>query len=286
MSVHVPTDRKKVTIRTLKMKKRKGEPISMMTAYDYSAAVFVERAGIDMILVGDSLGMVMNGFESTVPVTMDMMVYHAQAVSRGAKSPLLVGDLPFMSYQIDRAETLRNAARLMQDGGMDAVKLEGGLEVAETAKALVSVGIPVMGHIGLTPQTLSNLSGYRVQGKTADSARKLIKDAQALEAAGCFSIVLEAMPVAVANAVTAAVSIPTIGIGAGAGCDGQVLVYHDMLGMFDRIQPRFVKEFGNIGDAIVSALKQYHEEVKAGTFPSEAHTYEMKAEEEAEFLNG
>lgn len=238
-----------------------------------------------MILVGDSLGMVVLGYDSTVPVTMEEMLHHCRAVARGANRAFLVGDMPFMSYQADTAEAVRNAGRLLKEGSMDGVKLEGGREMAATITAIVNAGIPVQGHIGLTPQTISKLGGYRVQGKTAASAAELLDDALALEEAGCFSIVLEAVPAVVADRVTARLSIPTIGIGAGSGCDGQVLVFHDILGLYDALQPRFVKEYVNLRQTIIEAFRTYDREVKARQFPQDEHTYEMKPGEEALLLD-
>lgn len=238
-----------------------------------------------MILVGDSLGMVVLGYDSTVPVTMEEMLHHCRAVARGANRAFLVGDMPFMSYQADTAEAVRNAGRLLKEGRMDGVKLEGGREMAATITAIVNAGIPVQGHIGLTPQTISKLGGYRVQGKTAASAAELLDDALALEEAGCFSIVLEAVPAVVADRITARLSIPTIGIGAGSGCDGQVLVFHDILGLYDALQPRFVKEYVNLRQAIIEAFRTYDREVKARQFPQDEHTYEMKPGEEALLLD-
>lgn len=275
---------KKVTIHALQRKKDKSTPITMVTAYDYSSAILVDEAEMDIILVGDSLAMVMLGLDSTVSITMDEMVHHCKAVSRGAKSAFLVGDMPFMSYQPAIPEAIRNAGRFLKEAGMDAVKLEGGREVADTIRAIVDAGIPVMGHIGLTPQTVSQLGGYKVQGKTAVSAHTLLEDAQILEDAGCFSIVLEAVPPAVATAISKRLTIPTIGIGAGAGCDGQVLVYHDMLGLFNKYMPKFVKEYARVGDIIHDALVNYRQDVLNRTFPAEEHTYSMKQEEEDSFL--
>ena len=276
--------RKKITIHTLKKKKEKNNPITMVTAYDYSSAVLVDEADMDVILVGDSLAMVMLGLDSTVSITMDEMLHHCKAVSRGAKTAFLVGDMPFMSYQPSRSEAIRNAGRFLKEAGMDAVKLEGGSEVADTIRAIVDAGVPVMGHIGLTPQTVSQLGGYKVQGKTAVSAQTLLDDALVLEEAGCFSIVLEAVPPAVATAISKRLSVPTIGIGAGAGCDGQVLVYHDMLGLFNKYMPKFVKEYARVGDLIHDALVNYRQDVVNRDFPAEEHTYSMKQEEEDSFL--
>jgi 3-methyl-2-oxobutanoate hydroxymethyltransferase len=276
-------ERKKVTVLELQAKKDRGERITMLTAYDYGAASMVDEAGIDVILVGDSLGMVVMGLASTTPVTMEEMIHHCKAVARGAGSCFLVGDMPFLAYQVSQADAIRNAGRFLKEAGMHSVKLEGGREMAPTVRAIVDAGIPVMGHIGLTPQSITKLGGYRVQGKTAAAALKLVDDAMALEEAGCFAIVLEAVPAAVAAAVTDRLHIPTIGIGAGAGCDGQVLVYHDLLGLHDGHQPRFVKQYAHIRPLIVEAFRSYGREVAGGAFPAEEHTYPMSAEEEAEF---
>jgi 3-methyl-2-oxobutanoate hydroxymethyltransferase len=278
--------RKKVSILTLQKRKETGQPITMLTAYDYPSAVLVDRAEIDVILVGDSLGMVMLGYDSTVPVTMADMLHHCRAVARGSQYAFLVGDMPFMSYQAEVAEAVRNAGRFLQEANMDAVKLEGGWEMVPTIEAIVKAGIPVMGHIGLTPQSLSQLGGYRIQGKTAGSARRLFDDALALEQAGCFAIVLEAVPAPVATAISRQLSVPTIGIGAGPGCDGQVLVYHDILGLFDRLQPRFVKEYAKVGEMIAKAFSAYRDDVIAHRFPAAEHTYPMDEREEADFLRG
>jgi 3-methyl-2-oxobutanoate hydroxymethyltransferase len=272
-------DQKKVSVLELVAKKQRGEPITMLTAYDFTGAVLVDAASIDVILVGDSLGMVMMGLDSTIPVTMDEMLHHCRAVARGAKFAHLVGDMPFMSYQAEKAEAIRNAGRFLKEGQMDSVKLEGGREVVDTVKAIVSTGIPVMGHIGLTPQSVSKLGGYRVQGKTAEAARRLLDDALFLEDAGCYAIVLEAVPAPVAEAISRRVEIPTIGIGAGSQCDGQVLVYHDVLGLFDRLQPRFVKEYAHLRETILAAFQAYRDDVLAGRFPAQEHIYTMKPEE-------
>jgi 3-methyl-2-oxobutanoate hydroxymethyltransferase len=270
--------RKKVTILDLKVKKEKGEPITMLTAYDYPTGLLVDQAGIDIILVGDSLAMVVLGHENTVAVTMDEMLHHCKAVARGARNPLLVGDMPFMSYQVDVKEAIRNAGRFLKEGGMDVIKLEGGRDMAPTVKAIVDAGIPVMGHIGLTPQTVSKLGGYRVQGRDVATAKALIDDALALEDAGAFSLILEAIPGPVAKLITERVSIPTIGIGAGPDCDGQVLVIHDLIGLFDRFVPKFVKQYANIFPTITGALEDYRDEVIAGTFPGPEHGYSMSEE--------
>ncbi len=272
---------KKVTVLTLQQKKDDRVPITMLTAYDYTGALLVDQAGIDVILVGDSLGMVMLGRDNTISVTMDEMLHHCRAVANGAKRAFLVGDMPFLSYQPDAAEAVRNAGRLLKEGGMDSVKLEGGQEIATTVRRIVDSGIPVMGHIGLTPQTLSRLGGYRVQGRTAEAARHLLTDALALEAAGCFAVVLEAVPATVATAISKRLAIPTIGIGAGAGCDGQVLVFHDVLGLFDELKPRFVKEYASLRKPILDAFTAYRDDVVSGQFPSSEHTYAMSPGEEA-----
>jgi 3-methyl-2-oxobutanoate hydroxymethyltransferase len=275
----------KITIHTLQAKKQRGEPITMVTAYDYPSGLLVEQAGLDVILVGDSLSMVVLGNETTLPVTMDIMLHHCQAVARGASIPFLIGDMPFGSYEVSPEEAVRNAVRFLKEGGMEAVKLEGGREMAETVRAIVAAGIPVQGHIGLTPQSISALGGYRVQGKTAASAARLLGDALALQDAGCFSIVLEAVPAAVAQTISQRLYIPTIGIGAGAGCDGQVLVYHDLLGLFDRFTPKFVRQYANVAADIRQALTDYKEDVLARRFPAEEHTYPMDEDELAGFLS-
>jgi 3-methyl-2-oxobutanoate hydroxymethyltransferase len=277
-------DKKKFTILDWKKLKEAGTPITVLTAYDYSAAALVDKAGVDSILVGDSLGMVMLGYDSTVSVTMADMLHHCKAVARGTKYAFLIGDMPFMSYQADTTEAVRNAGRFLQEGGMDAVKLEGGHEMAATIEAIVNVGIPVMGHLGLTPQTATSLGGYRVQGKTAVSAKKMLEDALILQEAGCFAVVLEAVPAPVATVISKQLAIPTIGIGAGVDCDGQVLVYHDMLGMFDRFTPKFVKQYANTGDAITTAIATFCTEVQSRQFPAEEHTYNMDQEELDAFL--
>lgn len=276
--------RKKVTVIQLREKKAARAPISMLTAYDYTGAQLVDLAGIDMILVGDSLGMVVMGLDSTVPVTMEEMLHHCRAVARGAHYAFLVGDMPFLSYQTSVSDAVRNAGRFLKEANMDAVKLEGGVSQVETVRAIVTAGIPVVGHIGLTPQSLSQLGGYRVQGRHAKAALQLLEDALALQDAGCCAIVLEAVPATVASAVTERLSIPTIGIGAGAGCDGQVLVYHDVLGLFEQLQPRFVKQYANLRDIIVDAFATYRAEVEVRQFPAEEHTYKMTTDEEAVFL--
>jgi len=270
---------RKVTVRTLQVRRDRGRPITMVTAYDYPSARAADAAGIDVLLVGDSLAMVVLGYDTTLPVTMDEMLHHARAVRRGARSALLVGDMPFLSYQTGPADALRNAGRYLKEAGMDAVKLEGGREVAETVRTLVASGIPVQGHVGLTPQSVHALGGYRVQGKTREAAARLLEDALALEDAGCFSVVLESVPARLASYVTERLRIPTIGIGAGAGVSGQVLVYHDLLGLQTELRPKFVKRFASLGEDAERALKAYRDEVRAGAFPGPEHGYEMPDEE-------
>ncbi|RME99687.1 MAG: 3-methyl-2-oxobutanoate hydroxymethyltransferase [Chloroflexi bacterium] len=276
----------KVSILDLQKKKRKGQRISMLTAYDFPGAKLVDEAGVDIILVGDSLAMTVLGHPNTVSVTVDEMLHHCRAVSRGAERAFLVGDMPFMSYQIDRTEAVRNAGRFLKEAGMDAVKLEGGTEVLETVRAIVRAGIPVMGHLGLTPQTATMLGGYKVQAKTAESAHRLREDALALQDAGVFSIVLEAVPASVAQAVSRELTVPTIGIGAGPGCDGQVLVFHDVLGLFDKFIPKFVKQYAHLRQPMLDAFKAYIADVEAGTFPAEEHSFTIKEDELQLFLYG
>ena len=275
---------RKVSLHDLQRKRDKGQPITMLTAYDYPAAKLVDEAGVDAILVGDTLAMTVLGHRDTVSVTVDDMLHHCKAVARGASRALLVGDMPFMSYQVSRREAVRNAGRYMKEAHMDAVKLEGGVEVAETVRSIVSAGVPVMGHVGLTPQTATQLGGYKVQATTAAAALKLRDDALALQEAGCFAVVLEAVPSAVAQAVTEKLSVPTIGIGAGAGCAGQVLVFHDVLGLFDGFVPKFVKQFAQLREPMLQALQAFRCEVEAGTFPGEAHGYSLDAAEWQGFL--
>lgn len=277
--------RKKVTTLALRQKKERGEPITMLTAYDYPTALALDQAGIDAILVGDSLGMVVLGYETTLPVTMDEMLHHARAVARGARSALLIGDMPFLSYQVSVPEAVRNAGRFLQEGGMDAVKLEGGRERAATIRAIVEAGIPVMGHLGLTPQSVHQLGGFRAQGKTASAARRLLEDALLLEEAGCFSLVLEAVPARLAAFVSQRLAIPTIGIGAGAGTDGQVLVTHDLLGLFDRFTPRFVRQYASLHAEMRRAFQEYIADVQARQFPAPAHSLEMDEDEWRAFLD-
>ena len=264
---------KKVTINTLRKMKQSGERISMLTAYDASFARLLDRAGIEILLVGDSLGMVVQGHDSTLPVTMDQMVYHCAAVSRATEHAHVVGDMPFGAYQAGADEAVKNAMRLCAEGGAEAVKLEGGAEYADVVRRIVRAGVPVMGHIGLTPQSVHKLGGYVVQGRSEEKAQKLIADARALEEAGCYALVLEMMPAELAAEITAAVGIPVIGIGAGAGCDGQVLVIYDLLGMNPDFSPRFVKKYLDLGTLIHNAVSRYRDEVKDGSFPAAEHTF-------------
>lgn len=266
---------KKPTV--LELRRSKGARLAMLTAYDYPTAKLVAEAGVDLILVGDSLGMVVLGYDSTVPVTMDDMVHHTKAARRGAPGAFLIADLPFLSYGT-LEEALINSARLMKDAGADSVKLEGGKEVAPLVGGLVRAGVPVLGHVGLTPQTASALGGYRLQGKDEENARRIVEGAQALEHAGCWGVVLELVPAPLAKLITGKISIPTIGIGAGADCDGQVLVFHDLVGMFSGFTPTFVKRYTEAGTAIRDAVAQYAEEVRSGAFPSESQAFSMKDE--------
>lgn len=266
----------KNTAATFAAAKAKSEKLSMLTAYDYSTAKLEDESGINGILVGDSLGNVVLGYEDTVSVSMEDMIHHGAAVARGAKNALVVVDMPFMSYEVTVEEAVRNAGRLMKEGRAGAVKLEGGVRVAEQIRAIVKAGIPVMGHIGLTPQSINVFGGFKVQGKSEEAARALLADAKAVEEAGAFAVVIEAVPAALAQMITDAVSIPTIGIGAGAGCDGQILVYQDMLGMFSDFTPKFVKRYANVGEVMREAFANYAAEVASGAFPTEEHTYKIK----------
>ncbi|MBW2028808.1 MAG: 3-methyl-2-oxobutanoate hydroxymethyltransferase [Deltaproteobacteria bacterium] len=274
-------DRKKVTIAELQQKKASGQKITMMTAYDYPTGRLVDEAGIDTILVGDSLAMVVLGYDSTVPVTMEEMLHHCRAVSRGAKSSFIIGDMPFMSYHVSVEQAIENAGRFIKEAGCDSVKLEGGTEVAHIVRAVVRAGIPVCAHIGLTPQTATMLSGFRVQGKDAESAKALIQSAKDLEDAGAFMIVMECIPDFLAAKITGELKIPTVGIGAGKECDGQVLVYHDLVGLFERFTPKFVKQYINLSPMIKEALVRYKEEVEKGAFPGPEHSFSMKQDEAA-----
>ncbi len=268
--------RKKMSILALQEKKARGEPITMVTAYDYPSALAADRAGLDTLLVGDSVGMVVLGYDSTVPVTMDEMLHHCKAVRRGAQYAYLIGDMPFMSYQSDTGEAIRNAGRFLKEAGMDAVKLEGGREMAQTIRAITNAGMTVIGHIGLTPQSAGKLGGYRVQGKTAADAQRLLDDALAVQDAGAAMIVLEMVPDRVAARISRELRIPTIGIGAGVGCDGQVLVLHDLLGIFDRFTPKFVKRYAELFAEMERALSAYQEDVTARRFPACEQSFQME----------
>ncbi|MFQ5627151.1 MAG: 3-methyl-2-oxobutanoate hydroxymethyltransferase [bacterium] len=274
----------KITLPRLQKMKDEAEKITMLTAYDYPGAKFVDEAGVEIILVGDSLAMTVLGHANTVQVTMEEMLHHCKAVARGAKRAFLIGDMPFLSYQAEVAEAIRNAGRFLKEAGMDAVKLESGRQVAETIRAIIAAGIPVMGHVGLTPQSATQLGGFKIQGKTAEAAMQIYEDALLLEQAGCFAIVLEAVPETVAQEISRALAIPTIGIGAGAGCDGQVLVFHDLLGLFSEFSPQFVKKYADLGGQIVQAIRQYCKEVKASKFPGAEHVFKMDEREYARFL--
>lgn len=277
--------RKKITTLSFQQKKARGEPITMLTGYDYPTALALDQAGVDSILVGDSLGMVVLGYENTLPVTMEEMLHHCRAVARGAKNALLIGDMPFMSYQVSVEQATRNAGRFLQQGGMDAVKLEGGRERVEAIRAIVAAGIPVMGHLGLTPQSVHQLGGFRAQGKSAPAARRLLEDALLLQEAGCFSLVLESIPARLGDYLSRQLSIPTIGIGAGAGCDGQVLVTHDLLGLFERFTPKFVKQYAQLHAEMQRAFAEYLAEVQSRQFPATEHTVAMDETEWQAFLN-
>lgn len=270
-----PSPRKKITTRSFQLKKQRKQQISMLTAYDYPTALAADKAGIDSLLVGDSLGMVVLGYENTLPVTMADMLHHCKAVARGASAPLLVGDMPFMSYQSSVEKAVENAGRFLQEAGMDAVKLEGGRERADAISAIISAGIPVMGHLGLTPQSVHAFGGFRAQGKTTSAAKRLVEDAHILQQAGAFSIVLEAVPARLATLISEQLEIPTIGIGAGVGCDGQVLVTHDLIGQFDRFVPSFVKQYAQIHQIVLDAMQNYHQDVLASNFPGEEHSIRM-----------
>lgn len=272
-------DRKKLTLIDIQNMKTERRKITMLTAYDYPTAILEDRAGIDIILVGDSLGMTVLGYENTLPVTMDEMIHHTKAVVRGTKYAFILGDMPFMSFNTSERDAIMNAGRFIKEGGADGVKLEGGVAVKDIVKAIVKAGIPVMGHIGLTPQTISMLGGFKVQGKDAQTAQRLIDDAKQLEDAGAFSVLLEAIPDLVAKKITESLSIPTIGIGAGPHCDGQVLVVHDILGLFDRFTPRFAKRYINLSQLMLGAFEKYREEVIKGEFPKDEHSFHIELEE-------
>jgi 3-methyl-2-oxobutanoate hydroxymethyltransferase len=262
-----------VTVRTLLAMKKKGEKIAMVTAYDFHSARVVDAAGIDVILVGDSLGMVIQGHENTIPVTVDEIVYHARLVSRAKPKSLVVADMPFLSYQVSTSEAVANAGRMLKEGRAQAVKIEGGRQFLNTVGALTDASIPVMGHLGLTPQSVHRFGGFRVQGRTEDSQKRLLEDAALLERAGCFALVLEGIPHEIAGEITGTLAIPTIGIGAGPACDGQVLVFHDLLGIEAALEPKFVKRYANLNDAMIEAIGRFRSEVKDGTFPDLEHSY-------------
>jgi 3-methyl-2-oxobutanoate hydroxymethyltransferase len=264
----------RISINEIKEMKRKGEKIAMLTAYDYVMAGIIDEVGVPLTLVGDSLGMVVLGYQSTIPVTMDEMLHHTRAVVRGSSRTLVIGDLPFMTYA-NVTDAQRNAARFIQEAGAQAVKLEGGVHVAETVRSIVNCGIPVMGHIGLTPQSINQLGGFKVQGKSDEAAARLIEDARALDQAGAFAVVLETVPAPLAALITRSISIPTIGIGAGAGCDGQVQVISDILGLFTDFVPRHAKKYARLAEASRSAITEYVREVKAGLFPTEQQSFSM-----------
>lgn len=263
----------KITTSVIREMKRKDEKVSMLTAYDYSTALVMDEAGVDIILVGDSLGMVVLGYDSTLPVTMEDMLHHTKAVSRAVKRAMVIGDMPFMSYQASPDDAVINAGRFLKEAGAHGIKLEGGREVADITKRMVSAGIPVMGHLGLTPQSVHQVGGYKVQGREEAAAKKIIEDAGILEEAGAFSIVLECVPEKLAEEITSSLEIPTIGIGASVHCDGQVLVINDMLGVFEKFTPKFVKRYANLNVDIREAIRQYIDEVKSGAFPGEEHTF-------------
>jgi 3-methyl-2-oxobutanoate hydroxymethyltransferase len=263
----------KITTAVIRDMKKKNQKVTMLTAYDYGTAAVVDEAGIDIILVGDSLGMVVLGYDSTLPVTMEDMIHHTKAVCRGAKRAMVLGDMPFMSYQASVDEAVRNAGRFLQEAGAHGVKLEGGREVAEVTRRIASAGIPVMAHLGLTPQSVHQLGGYKVQGKDDSAAKRMIEDARILEEAGAFALVLECVPVQLAREITESLTITTIGIGAGVYCDGQVLVINDMLGIFERFTPKFVKKYANLNLQMKEAVRQYCDEVRTGAFPDDAHSF-------------
>lgn len=265
----------KNTTATFAQMKKNGEKISMLTAYDYSTARLVDKAGVNSILVGDSLGMVMLGYPDSTRVTMEDMLHHVKAVVRGSENALVVADMPFMSYQTSVYDAVKNAGRFIQEGGAGCVKLEGGVDVYAQIEAIVKAGIPVCGHVGLTPQSINAFGGFKVQGKTVETAKKIIEDAKAVEKAGAFAIVLEGIPAPLAEIITKMLTIPTIGIGASSSCDGQVLVYQDMLGLYSDFTPKFVKKFASLGEAMTEAFKKYDEEVKSGAFPTAEYTYKM-----------
>ena len=269
----------RITTHKIRLMKKKGKKIVMLTAYDAPTAQILSECGVDIILVGDSVGNSLLGYESTIPVTMDDVIHHCAAVRRGNPHSLVVGDMPFMTYKVSIEQALENCARMLQEGGAEAVKIEGGGPVVDTVRAVVEAGIPVMGHIGLTPQSVFEFGGYRVQGRTAEAANRLVEDAKRLEEAGVFSIVIELVPTETAKIITESVSVPTIGIGAGPFCDGQVLVLWDLLGLFKDFKPKFVKQYANIRRVISDAVSTYAEEVRSGKFPDREHSFEMTEEE-------
>lgn len=266
------------TLSEIRSMKTEGKKISMLTAYDSSMASLLSSCDVDMLLVGDSLGMVMLGYDSTVPVTMDEMLHHAKAVRRGASDTFIIGDMPFGAYHTGERDAVKNGIRLLKEAGCDAVKLEGGLAMCGVVRALVSAGVPVMAHIGLTPQTASQLGGYKVQGKGLDDARRLLAEAKGLEEAGAFGVLIECIPDKLAQVISESISIPTIGIGAGNSCDGQVLVTHDLLGMFDKFTPKFVKKYTDLSPVIKKSIQQYNSEVKAGSFPGPEHSFSSECD--------
>ncbi len=265
----------RITINQIREMKQKGEKITMLTAYDYATAKIIDEVGIPIILVGDSLGMVVLGYESTIPVTMEEMLHHTKAVVRGTKQAMIIGDMPFMTYHLSISDALKNAARFIQEGGAQAVKLEGGVSVAEKVQRIVECGIPVMGHIGLTPQSIHQLGGFKLQGKTPEAAARLLKDARTLEEAGAFAVVMETVPAPLATLITREIGIPTIGIGAGIGCDGQVQVINDILGSFTNFVPKHAKQYTKLADITSKAVTEYHNEVKSGTFPTDEQSFPM-----------
>lgn len=265
----------RLTIRDLHKMQADGEAITLLTAYDATSARLCEKAGVPVILVGDTLGMVIQGHNSTIPVTLDHMIYHCEIVTRVTEKPFIIGDLPFMTYSVSSEQAMTSAARLMQEGGVSAVKLEGGVFMAETIERIVRAGIPVMGHVGLTPQSVNQFGGFRVQGRDLDAARQLIQDAQAVQDAGAFAIVLELVPAPLAALITEQLHIPTIGIGAGPGCSGQVQVFHDILALFDAFLPRHAKQYAQTGDVIETAIREYLREVQASEFPDDEHSFKM-----------
>ena len=268
----------KNTVTTFKDAKKQGKKLTMLTAYDYSTAKLFDEAGVDSMLVGDSLGMTMLGYDSTLPVTMEDMIHHTKAVVRGAKNALVVGDMPYMSYHLSVQQAVENAGLFIKEAGAQAVKLEGGAAFCPEIEAMTRASIPVVGHLGLTPQSINAFGGFKVQGKSEEAARKIIEDAQALEAAGAFAIVLECVPAKLAEIITAKVAVPTIGIGAGAGCDGQVLVYQDMLGMYDNFTPKFVRKFAEVGTLIKQGVQEYCAAVQDSSFPAAEHTFKIDEE--------